>query len=177
MRCLLLFLLVFASLILSAQDDVLWRNVFGVNTKPACDTLPLKKTGCTEKDCKPKLQVGFARGIKSVQTYYRPDSLNAFPLVEDYYYHSVDSAKLTFNRLYFYAEAFNVKQVTAKTPLVTELQIAVFYRQRNLVRVIRLADAETAKAEKICRVLDATDGTFYIAANFKPQRFLKVKGE
>jgi len=117
MRHVLFAFLLLATLALPAQDDVLWRNVFGVNTKPACDTLPLKKTGCTEKDCKPKLQVGFARGIKSVQTYYRPDSLNAFPLVEDYYYHSVDSAKLTFNRLYFYAEAFNVKQVTAKTPL------------------------------------------------------------
>lgn len=177
MQHILFAFLLLATLALPAQDDVLLRNVFGINAVPQCDTVPANKISCAATDCKPKLQVPLARGIKNVMVYSLPGNTNIFPVVEDYYYNSVDSAMMSFNRLYFFAEAFNVKTLTAKTPLVTELQIAVFYRQRKLVRIIKLADGETAKADKICRVLSATDGVFYIAANFKEPRYLKVKGE
>lgn len=181
MRIVLLFLfsgmLLCSAQVTNVEDVTVIRSVFGITAMPKCDTLPAKKVWCADKDCKPKLHVPFVRGIKSVLVFSLPaDTTKTFPVMEDYYYSSTDSAKLTFNRLYFYAEAFGLnKAATTKGP--AELQIIVFYRQRNLVRVIRLNENDTVKAERICRVLAAASEAFYIAANYKANRFLKVKGE
>ncbi len=166
---------------IDSTDNQLFRIVFDNTHILQTSIIQTPNADCKEFCCKPNYYINFANDIQTIISYYMSNIPNDsskicginIPIIEDYYFYNIDSAQSVFTKFYTYLQNFDLAELRTKEVYIVETHWVLFYKTQKKVRIIKLANGDFKKFNKIYNFLQYNVGITYVAANFMSPKGLR----